>query len=218
MFVSVFYHAINTDFNYFQVHKDRWRNPCVQCYFKGIILFPELFMYGCVAVILMCFELFSSRRLKPKRIEVESTYQLHICKDYESSSVKQKKNHIVGDYTGVWPLLTQTQVSLLWQPALITGGGSWHFSFLCNLPMGYIRTQENASFLEVQMEEFCPSCSIVIPNWKHRKYETATWCHLIWRSFVCIDCEFQPVSGVIANQRTYTELPSLKSQKQNSSA
>lgn len=45
---------------------------------KGIFHFPELFLYGRAAVTLMCFELFSFRRLKPKRVKLNSDYQLHI--------------------------------------------------------------------------------------------------------------------------------------------
>jgi len=72
----------------------------VQCYFKEIIHFPDLFMYRCAAVTLACFKQFSFRRLQTKRVKMDSNHQLHICKVQKSSSVGQKKE-IAGDYTRV---------------------------------------------------------------------------------------------------------------------
>lgn len=51
---------------------------------------------------------------------------------------------------------------------------------LCNIPIGHIRTEENTSFLEVQIcvsnstEKFYLSYSTVIPHWKPRTYTVFT--------------------------------------------
>lgn len=107
MFASVYRHWIITDFNYLQVHKDGWEITCMQCYFKGIIHFPKLLTYGCAAVALMRFELFSLRRLKTGG-KTDTNYQLSICKVWKSSSVRHWKRHRWGQHQSLTPVNTKT--------------------------------------------------------------------------------------------------------------